>query len=62
MSNEENYPAWICTQCAEDNHGKWPDLHLGTWHMDICDVCNKERAVTQPKDWGYPVITTYGEK
>lgn len=54
------YPDWICTACAEKHGGKLPK-HASTWHIGECDVCKKETAVTQPRDFGYPKVTVSDE-
>ena len=50
------YPEWICSSCAEQNGGKMPETHLACWHFDECGVCGYRKAVTQPRDFGYPKI------
>lgn len=45
---------WICEKCAHDNGGIWPKGYIGTFHNDICDVCNYWTNVTEISDWGYP--------
>lgn len=49
-----DYPDWICTFCAKENGGKWPDGHIGTFHNGVCGWCGEEVQVTEPRDWGYP--------
>ena len=26
---------------------------IATWHYDKCDVCGKEKSVTEPRDFGH---------
>jgi len=50
----DNYPVWSCGDCASEAGGQWPKGHLGTFHSNYCPVCGNKRAVTSPRDWGYP--------
>lgn len=52
----KHYPSWICTECAVKNGGSMPEDHMATWHMGVCGVCSKEKAVTEPRDFRYPKI------
>lgn len=53
-------PEWVCDDCGV-KWGNWwngecysgPKNHCATYHYDICNVCNKERAVTETRDFGY---------
>lgn len=48
------YPVWVCDKCALDaSEGEKP-ISLSTYHAGICDVCTKNKAVTEPRDFGYP--------
>lgn len=49
-----HYPAWICTDCAVKNKGKFPKGHIATWHIEECGWCHENKAVTEPKDYGFP--------
>lgn len=51
-----DYPAWVCTPCAEKAGGIWPNGHVGTFHNGICHVCGELKAVTEPRDFGYPKL------
>jgi hypothetical protein len=53
LDNQKYYPAWICSECG-GKHGKWPDGHIATFHIDICGWCNCEVSCTEPRDFGYP--------
>jgi len=53
-SNNKEYPTWVCSDCARDTGATWPKGHVATFHMGICDVCNHNKSVTEPRDWGYP--------
>jgi len=52
MYKLENYPEWVCGDCG-NKYGKW-SVGSSTWHEGICEVCNKEKPVTSPRDYGYP--------
>lgn len=61
--SDEDYPTWVCTECAEAAGGKMPVDHLATWHYDKCDVCGGEKkTVTQPRDFGYPKFAKTAQK
>ncbi len=53
-NNCETYPTWICVECAVSNGGKWPLGHVAICHSGICGWCDKNRSVTQAKEYGYP--------
>lgn len=58
MRKDKNvYPTWVCFECAQKVGGKFPEGHLATWHIDICDVCKETKSVTEPRDFGYPDFT-----
>ena len=57
------YPVWVCAECAlgvlnEEEKTNLKD-HLSTFHTGICGVCNKEKAVTEPRDFNYPIFDGY---
>ena len=52
MSDRE-YPDWICYDCGS-KHGRTSEGHLATWHIGDCGWCGANKAVTQPRDYGYP--------
>lgn len=56
MKKKPFYPEWVCFKCGHDAakaQGKYVS-ELSTIHEGRCEVCNKIRAVTQPRDFGYP--------
>lgn len=56
----EMQPNWVCSSCGE-SWGRWwengdytgPTPHFATYHMNKCDVCKNQRAVTEARDFGY---------
>lgn len=40
---------WICLLCGKKYGTIVP--RMATWHLDRCDVCGNERAVTEPRDF-----------
>jgi len=52
--DDDNYPDWICDDCARSHGGRWPEGHVATFHEDTCGWCGESKDVTQPRDWGYP--------
>ena len=55
----QNYPSWVCSDCGTkalqlpENRGK-KRFTVSTFHNGICGVCGQEKAVTEPRDFGYP--------
>lgn len=48
---KDAYPVWVCAKCGEKYGNRIP--HMATWHNGICGVCNRPRAVTEPRDYGH---------
>lgn len=53
------YDGWICIDCGY----KWQKdeggiFSVSTYHRGICGACNKEKPVTEGRDFGYPLIPT----
>lgn len=50
---DRHQPAWVCYDCGI-RYGRHT-LHAGvsTWHLGTCEVCESERPVTEPRDFGY---------
>jgi len=49
------YPLWICHDCGmKAEHDKRKINSCATYHEGECDVCQKMKAVTQPRDYGHP--------
>lgn len=46
------YPTWICLACGEKYGREVTDI-VATWHLGKCDICGKEDAVTEPRDFGH---------
>lgn len=51
-----SYPSYICKECAVSGGGKIPSGHIACFHMGICPCCAEMKALTQPRDYGYPKI------
>lgn len=57
----ESKICWVCNDCGdaalslEVNKNK-RRLLVSTFHLGKCDICNKEKAVTQTRDFGFPVF------
>lgn len=49
----EQYPSWICKECAENNGGK-PREGVSTHNFLKCGWCEENKSVTAPRNWGYP--------
>jgi hypothetical protein len=51
------YPEWVCYDCGINARlavGKFTPIGTATYHIDKCDVCEEEKEVTEPRDFGYP--------
>lgn len=49
------YPLWICHDCGMKARKRpLPEGSVATFHKAKCDVCGEIKAVTQPRDYGYP--------
>jgi hypothetical protein len=46
-----NYPSWICLKCGIRYGRREPGA--ATWHIGKCDVCGKEKSVTEPRDFNH---------
>ena len=51
---------WVCANCGK-KHGNYEPV-AATWHLDTCDMCGRELAVTEPRDFGMPRIYTTGNQ
>ena len=43
---------WVCGECG-CAYGRSAVGHFSTWHNGECDVCGKQIAVTQTRDYNY---------
>lgn len=46
------YPTWVCLGCGV-KYGKGEPNKYATWHWGTCDICGRERGVTEPRDFGH---------
>lgn len=51
----KKYPVYCCTDCAEAAGGVLCKS-MSTWHYAVCSICGKNKPVTEPRDFGYPVF------
>lgn len=58
----DEYPVRICADCATAAEAKMPNWHVATFHPDVCDVCNRWKSVTEPRDYGYPKVKAKRDK
>ena len=47
---DEDYPMWICAICGH-KYGR-REFNIATWHEDVCGICGRVTAVTEPRDAG----------
>lgn len=50
--NKTEEPTWVCGECAEERGASVPEGHCYTVHAGVCGICNMERTVTEPRDYG----------
>lgn len=46
---------FICSDCAKERGGRWPECHCATMHYDKCEYCGRlEQALCATTDylWG----------
>ena len=61
-SNELNNDIyWVCEKCGQkalkqpENKGKKQDRR-SAWYTCMCDICKGQTAVTEARDFGYPIF------
>ena len=42
---------YLCSACAKKLGGIWPPIHQATWHVGICDKCEKETEISAKHNW-----------
>jgi ribosomal protein L37AE/L43A len=47
----KDYPNWACEECGK-KHGRGRKS-VSTWHYGKCDVCEKNKNVTEVRDFGH---------
>lgn len=47
------YPQWICAECGKRYGRGMARNHVATWHDGKCDICDRSRPVTEPRDFGH---------
>lgn len=48
----KDYPRWTCHECGV-KHGRKKAPGVASWHYGKCDVCEKNKEVTEPRDYGH---------
>jgi hypothetical protein len=51
INMDKEYPQWTCWECGS-KHGK-RSPRIATWNYGKCDVCEENKNVTQPRDFGH---------
>ena len=49
---ETEEPSWVCLDCANKRGARIPQGHCFTSHIGICGICQEEKEVTEPRDFG----------
>lgn len=53
MTTKPGIPAYLCSDCAKKFPQKYKTLGYGfTMHINICPVCNEEKALASAADYG----------
>ena len=58
---------WICQECGDKalkekiNKNKKQYI-ISTWHTGKCDICGKKKAVTEARDFEYPIFKVQPQK
>jgi hypothetical protein len=47
----KEYPNWACQECGKKHGGKQKEVSC--WHYGKCGVCEKNKNVTEPRDFGH---------
>ena len=45
-------PIWVCFDCAAKRKASIPEGHCYTVHQDICGICEQQKTVSEPRDYG----------
>jgi hypothetical protein len=45
---------YICSVCADEKGGVWPEGHAATMHSGICGLCGKTKTLANVGDWDWP--------
>ena len=46
---------YLCKTCALKNGAVWPEGHVATFQLGICELCSEERALAHTSDWNWPI-------
>lgn len=52
---------WVCFACGKEAltypaNKKKKQIFCSTFHYGVCDVCKTIKAVTEARDFGYPIF------
>lgn len=57
---KQKYPEQVCAECAKDalDPMEWHDLgnRVSSMWEGVCPVCDENKAVTSPRDYGWPLF------
>lgn len=42
----------VCGDCAKKRGARIPEHHIATFYIGRCDLCEKQKEVTQSRDYG----------
>lgn len=56
----KEYPEWVCYECGMKHGRRAPGV--AAWHSDKCDVCDQQKDVTEPRDFGHLKDTWKNDK
>ena len=49
-----NYARYICSECAVEEGGTWPECNCATMHSSFCDLCKEQKMLAAVGDWDWP--------
>lgn len=55
MSTLREYIPYACADCMEEAGGR-QRVRSPAWHVDTCPCCGRRKALTEPRDFGYPEL------
>ena len=44
---------YLCSECAEEHGGKWPEGHCATFHESTCELCGEQKYLCCVSDWNW---------
>ncbi len=42
---------YLCSDCAREVGGRWPENHQATFHKGKCGMCGEEKSICNIRNW-----------